>query len=128
MTDHRRHNRAPLRRSTTPQKILTSALAAATCVGIVGIIGIRTIDGNAAASAETSAVAVSAPTAAPAAAPAAAVTTSAGGLTREQLDTYAASLAAEKVRLDAYRAKLIKTAHRLASLAEAAGRASTKSS
>ena len=52
-TSARRHSRAPLRRSSTPEKILSTGLAAATCVGIVGVIGMRTIDYNASASADT---------------------------------------------------------------------------
>jgi hypothetical protein len=109
-TSHHRHSHAPLRRSSTPAKILTTGLAAATCVGIIGVIGMRTIDSNAAASAET------APAAQPPATPSEEVA-STGGLTREQLDAYAASLVAEKQRLDAYRAKLIRTAHRLRAMA-----------
>ena len=35
MTD-RRHSRAPLRRSSTPERILSAGLATATCVGVVG--------------------------------------------------------------------------------------------
>ena len=45
-TNPRRHSRAPLRRSSAPEKILSAGLAAATCVGIVGVIGVRTIDAN----------------------------------------------------------------------------------
>ena len=42
MTD-RRHSRAPLRRSSAPEKILAAGLATATCVGLVGVIGARTV-------------------------------------------------------------------------------------
>jgi hypothetical protein len=45
MTDRRQP--APLRRSSTPERILSAGLATATCVGVVGLLGARTIEANA---------------------------------------------------------------------------------
>jgi hypothetical protein len=107
MTEAARHSRPPLRRSSTPERILTAGLATATCIGVVGLLGVRTIEANA-ASAETGT------TVDLAASPAdATVVTTSKGLTEAQLDEYAADLAREKERLDAYRAKLVKTAKKL---------------
>ena len=113
MTDRRR-NRAPMRRSSTPERILSAGLATATCVGVVGLLGARTIEANASSSSEASSEQVEAtPVVDPAVASTAAVPLTSGGLTQEQLDAYAAELAKEKDRLDAYRAKLVKTAKKL---------------
>lgn len=114
-----RHQRAPLRRSSTPERILTAGLATATCVGVVGLLGVRTIEANAASSEAPAAVdlAVS-----PSDGSSASLATSSTGLTEAQLDAYAADLAREKERLDAYRAKLVKTAKKLSRQAERQGR------
>jgi hypothetical protein len=112
-TRGRRHSRTPLRSSATTGKVLSSGLAAATCVGILGIIGVRSSDDSASSPSETSETS----------APAATVShTAAPGLTREQLDEYAASLAQEKKRLDDYRAELITTAERIEDAAAGASR------
>jgi hypothetical protein len=115
----RRHSRSPLRRSSAPERILSAGLATATCVGIVGLVGARTIEANttesaaAQSSVDTSAVASTVePVAAVVAEP-----TTASGLTEADLDAYATQLAVEKDRLDAYRAKLVKTAKKLQRLA-----------
>jgi hypothetical protein len=113
MTDRRR-NRAPMRRSSTPERILSAGLATATCVGVVGLLGARTIEANATSGSEASSEQVDAtPVVDPAVASTAAVPLTSGGLTQEDLDAYAAELAKEKDRLDAYRAKLVKTAKKL---------------
>ena len=113
MTDRRR-NRAPMRRSSTPERILSAGLATATCVGVVGLLGARTIEANASSGSEATSEQVEAtPVVDPAVASTAAVPLTAGGLTQEDLDAYAAELAKEKDRLDAYRAKLVKTAKKL---------------
>ena len=113
----RPHRRAPLRRSSAPERILSAGLATATCVGIVGLVGARTIEANTASaeSQQASADAVVQPVAV--IEPVALEPTTASGLTEADLDTYAAQLAAEKDRLDAYRAKLVKTAKKLQRLA-----------
>jgi len=110
MTDTRRHSRAPLRRSSTPERILSAGLATAACIGVVGLLGVRTIEANAASTESGTNVdlAVS-----PADATTASAATTSTGLTEAQLDAYAADLAREKERLDAYRAKLVKTANKL---------------
>ena len=110
MTDTRRHSRAPLRRSSTPDRILSAGLATAACIGVVGLLGVRTIEANA-ASAETGTTVDLA--ASPADATITTEPTTSTGLTEAQLDAYAADLAKEKERLDAYRAKLVKTATKL---------------
>jgi hypothetical protein len=115
-TRGRRHSRTPLRSSATTGKVLSSGLAAATCVGILGIIGVRSSDDSASGSPET------AETSAPVAP---ASQTAAPGLTREQLDEYAASLAQEKKRLDDYRTKLITTAEQIEDAAAGASRPAT---
>lgn len=113
MTDRRR-NRAPLRRSSTPERILSAGLATATCVGVVGLLGARTIEANASSAGEVSSEQVELTQVADTAAPtAAAEPTTSSGLTQADLDSYAVSLAEEKERLDAYRAKLVKTAKKL---------------
>ncbi|MCX6432157.1 MAG: hypothetical protein NTX29_05035 [Actinobacteria bacterium] len=114
----RQHRRAPLRRSSTPERVLSAGLATATCVGIVGLVGARTIEANttSAESQQASASAVVAQPVAPVQQVAVEPTTT-SGLTEADLDAYAIQLAAEKDRLDAYRAKLIKTATKLQRLA-----------
>jgi hypothetical protein len=113
MTDRRR-NRAPMRRSSTPERILSAGLATATCVGVVGLLGARTIEANATSASEPSTEQVeSAQASDPTATAVLAEPTTASGLTQADLDAYAAALAKEKDRLDAYRAKLVRTAKKL---------------
>jgi hypothetical protein len=113
MTDRRR-NRAPMRRSSTPERILSAGLATATCVGVVGLLGARTIEANATSASvpsneqvDTTLVDDTSTTTA------LAEPTTASGLTQADLDAYAAALTKEKERLDAYRAKLVRTAKKL---------------
>lgn len=113
MTDRRR-NRAPLRRSSTPERILSAGLATATCVGVVGLLGARTIEANASSASELSTEQVEMTQVVDTATPTPAdEPTTSSGLTQADLDSYAMSLAKEKERLDAYRAKLVKTAKKL---------------
>ena len=113
----RQHRRAPLRRSSTPERVLSAGLATATCVGIVGLVGARTIEANtASAKSQQASTEVVAQPVTPVEQIAVEPTT-ASGLTEADLDAYAMQLAAEKDRLDAYRAKLIKTATKLQRLA-----------
>lgn len=108
MTD-RRHSRAPLRRSSAPEKILAAGLATATCVGLVGVIGARTVAADSASGGESS----SATTPQPAPDTALVEPTTSTGLTEADLDAYAAQLAAEREKLDAYRATLVKAGKKL---------------
>jgi translation initiation factor IF-3 len=129
----RQHRRTPLRRSSTPERILSAGLATATCVGVVGLLGARTISANAegteAGSSESSTEAVEIPVD-----PTVSVQeansppTSTAGMTQAELDAYAARLAEEKDRLDAYRTKLIKTAKKLKRLAAKQAAASSTGS
>lgn len=117
-TSHRKHRRTHRRSSSTPEKILSTSLAIVASVGMVVVIGIRTVDANAADEAKplTAAAATKIP-ATPDTATAATTspTPPATPLARtgEDLAAYAASLAAEKRRLDTYRAKLVQVAKRL---------------
>ena len=114
MTDPRRHRRSALRRSSTPERILSAGLATATCVGVVGLLGARTIEANATSSSESGNEQTEAPPVVEAVVSSTAVVpTTSGGLTQADLDAYAADLAKEKERLDAYRAKLVRTAKKL---------------
>ena len=113
MTSHRGHRRAPLRRTSAPERVLTAGLATATCVGLVGLIGVRTIEANPVADVapQTSTEATDGAAIVPVAATA--PVTSSAGLTEAQLDAYAAQLATERQRLDEYRVKLTRTAKAL---------------
>lgn len=125
MTSRRRHNRAPLRRSSAPEKFLAGGLAVAVCAGIIGVIGYRSIQEDAESSAETTDVV--APSAQPGGVGSdeAATVVSTEGLTREQLDDYAEALAAEKHRLDVYRVELIRVAKELQGASETSVSTST---
>ena len=91
-------SRRPSRRTnSTASKIVSAGLATATCVGLVGVIGIRTAQDSAAADSSS---------ATEAQASAVSVSTSTDGYTQAELDAYAAQLAAEAQRLTDYRAQL----------------------
>jgi len=85
---------------------VAAGLATATCVGLVGVIGARTVAAQAADDGKNASVALDSiqtnvePT-------------TASGLTPSDLEAYADQLAAERVRLDAYRADLIKVGKQL---------------
>jgi hypothetical protein len=93
------------RRNTGRDRIISAGLAGATCLGVVGVVGVRTIEANAAQAKTIDLQVASTPLDTPA--------TSTSGLTQEQLDAYAAQLAAEKAQLDAYRTKLTRAAKQL---------------
>lgn len=93
------------RNQSTPQKILSAGLATATCVGLVGVLGARAMEANAAASDTVDLQVDTQPIAAEATTPT--------GLTQADLDAYAQQLETERAQLDAYRAKLVKTAAKL---------------
>lgn len=102
--------RQPIRRiDTTPQRILSLGLASAACLGLVGVIGVRSVQDAAAQDA-----------AAPEQAAAGSSTlvstvepTTSTGLTQADLDAYAARLEAERVRLDDYRVQLASYANQV---------------
>ena len=111
--------RRPSRRTnTTAGRVLSAALATTTCVGLVGVIGVRMADENAAQAASGSPDPAAAASTDQAGAiqlisttsPAA---TSSSGLTREQLDAYAAQLTTERQRLIDYRNQLVAIATQL---------------
>ncbi len=101
----RTHNstgrRTSRRTNSTASKIVSAGLATATCVGLVGVIGIRTAQDSAAADSGSTSEA---------AAPIAAAPTTTDGYTQADLDAYAAQLDAEAQRLADYRAQLIDAA------------------
>ena len=98
MTD----NKAPQRkgaRNSTSQKILSAGLATAACLGVTGVVAVRTVQANAAEA--------SAQQAAPVA--------DSGSVDAAcaELDSYAQTLANERAALDAYRSDLVTTAKKL---------------
>jgi hypothetical protein len=100
MTEHAKSRKG--RSSTAAERIVTAGLATATCIGVVGLLGTRMVSAQ-----EVSAEPVAQEsTPVLLADPASTVATSSSGMTRSDLDAYAALLAAEKDRLDAYRAEL----------------------
>ena len=102
MRTQTKDGRRPRRRTnSTASKIVSAGLATATCVGLVGVIGIRTAQESAAADSGS---------AADTAAPIAAEPTTTDGYTQADLDAYAAQLDAEAQRLADYRAQLIDAA------------------
>ena len=131
MTSRTGHRRPPLQRTSASGRILSAGLATATCIGVVGLLGARTIDANAESNSEQadSVAQADASVVSEDAASWQEPTTS-SGLTEADLDAYAAALAKEKQRLDDYRAKLRKTAKKLtrqAARLQAAANASSTS-
>ena len=86
----------PRTRGGAADKAWSIGLAGATCLGLVGLVGVRTIT-------DTSADA----------APAVDEATSSSGLTRADLDAYANALDAQSAQLDNYRVQLTEAAHQL---------------
>jgi hypothetical protein len=87
------------RRNSPADKIWSAGLATATCIGLVGVIGVRTVEANvdnAAASTATDIALVSAQE-----------PTTSTGLTQADLDAYAVALSDEAAKLAAYRAALV---------------------
>ena len=108
MTEQKNARRAtgarPGRRPTTSDKIVSSGLAVTTCVGLVGLLAWR-------AQQDAQATQVAEPQPA----------TSSAGLTQQDLDAYAASLADRQRALDDYRNQLADAATRLQAIAAANG-------
>lgn len=111
-----RHLAAPLRtrRHWTTDRIISAGLAVTACAGIVGVIGVRSIEDSAAAQ-QT-----------PAVDSGTATVVSSAGLTEAQLDEYSAQLQAEAARLDAYRVKLTKAAKAVAAAPQPAAKKSPR--
>ena len=94
------------RRNSRADKIWSAGLAATTCIGIVGVIGVRSVEANADAAA-------SQPATTDIALVSSNVPTTSTGLTQADLEAYAAALAAESAKLDSYRASLVDAANAL---------------
>lgn len=95
------------RRNSPADKIWAAGLAAATCIGIVGVVGVRTVEANAAdvaaAQSATTDIALMSSS----------EPTTSTGLTQADLDAYAAELNKEAAKLTAYRAALVDAANAL---------------
>jgi cell division septation protein DedD len=100
--------RPALRRTSTPERIISAGLATAACLGVVGLLGTRLVEAQAATPAADQAAATSVPVLMDST-----EATTQQGLTKADLDAYAALLTAEKHRLDDYRAQLVKAAKQL---------------
>lgn len=112
-----RHHAAPMRARrgrSTADRVLSAGLATAACVGVVGVLGVRGFEDSSAAQQDVATQAG-----------AATLAVSSAGLTEAQLDTYAAQLAAEGAKLDAYRAQLTKVAKDLKKGAATQGASTT---
>ena len=94
----------PGRRPTTSDKIISAGLAATTCIGLVGIIAVRSQQEAAAQPAQTPSPA-----------------TSSTGMTQQELDAYAASLAQQQQALNDYRDELAAVADQVQAIAAANG-------
>lgn len=117
--------RGRTRRTDTPAgKLLAAGLAGATCIGLVGVIGIRSATdaaANASANGDQAASDLAAADAIEAGTVDLASATTSDGLTRAQLDDYAAQLATERQRLLDYRAYLADVATQLQAVAQGSG-------
>jgi hypothetical protein len=95
----------PKTRGGAADKAWSIGLAGATCLGLVGLVGVRTItDASATAS------------------PPADEVTSSSGLTRADLDAYANALDAQSAQLENYHVQLTEAAHQLQAAAGSTGR------
>ena len=110
----------PRSRQGASDKIWAVGLAGATCIGLVGTIGVRAAQ-DAVASTNAADPAVEVISDATAASQVAVVTST--GLTEQQLDEYARALEAERLRLEAYHAELLDVAARLQESVDAVAQA-----
>lgn len=97
-------------RTSTGTKIVSASLATMTCVGLAGVLAVRTADESAAASNST-----------PDTAQQAAAPTSSSGMSQADLDAYAAQLDQERQQLADYRAQLVDVAAQLQAAAQSQG-------
>lgn len=122
MTKHAKEAARPKPRSRqgSADKIWAVGLAGATCVGLVGTLGVRVAqDAAASTTAPDPVVEVSSD----ATAVTSVAVVSSSGLTEEQLDEYARALEAERLRLEAYHAQLLDVAARLQESADSVAQA-----
>ena len=106
------------KRGGTSDRIWSTGLAVATCAGLVGVVGVRTLEAAPAeATIDPIPVANVEPTVATYATTQVAVSSS--GITQAQLDQYAASLDAQRQELLAYRDQLAAAAKELRKAAKA---------
>ena len=110
----------PRSRQGASDKIWAVGLAGATCIGLVGTIGVRAAQ-DAVASTNAADPLVEVISDATAASQVAVVTST--GLTEQQLDEYARALEAERLRLEAYHAELLDVAARLQESVDAVAQA-----
>jgi hypothetical protein len=92
------------RHNSTTAKIVSASLATATCIGVVGVLGVRAAEEASASDLAASSQNDNAQTTAPT------VATSSSGMTQADLDAYAAQLEQERQKLVGYRAKLVEAA------------------
>ena len=95
-------------------KVWAVGLAGATCLGLVGAVGVRTAQEAAAEPVQSEEQMALATGAAPQA-----IAVASSGLTEGQLDQYAQALESERLRLEAYHAELLDAAARLQEAADA---------
>lgn len=108
----------PRARQGGADKVWAVGLAGATCLGLVGAVGVRTAQEAAAEPVQSEEQVNLATDAVPRA-----IAVSSSGLTEGQLDQYAQALANERSRLEDYHAELLDTAARLQEAADAQARA-----
>ena len=118
MTRHQRTTKKA--RGDTADKVWAVGLAGATCVGLVGLVGARSVEEAAAATPVQDEATLVLTTSANFDA----VSTS--GLTEEQLDEYARALEVERLRLEAYHAELLAVAAALQESADSIAQATGK--
>lgn len=99
------------RTTSASQKILALGLASATCVGLVGMIAVRSAQDASAQEATSQDTTNQIDLAA---------ATTSTGVTQTQLDQYAAQLANERARLEAYRQQLVTAANQLSTQSRSA--------
>ena len=127
MTKHaagRSADRKPSRgRQGTADKVWAVGLAGATCLGLVGVVGVRAVGDAAAAEPQIDMTAVDSSANGVVDTATASVATSTSGLTEEQLDQYARALEVERAKLEAYHKELLDAAAKLQASADAMAKA-----
>ena len=104
----------PRARQGGADKVWAVGLAGATCLGLVGAVGVRTAQEAAAEPVQSEEQMALSTGAAPQA-----IAVASSGLTEGQLDQYAQALENERLRLEAYHAELLDAAARLQEAADA---------
>ena len=114
-----KHQQTPRKtRGGSADKVWAVGLAGATCLGLVGVVGVRSVEEAAAATPVQDEATLVLTTSASSEA----VSTS--GLTEEQLDEDARALEVERLRLEAYHAELLDVAAQLQASADSIAQAS----